>query len=67
MEPTSGGKQLSALRSAADKNLAAVRGGHSLAEAVLHLALTLLGLIRSFHPETLHSLFTPENQRSFPA
>ena len=39
----------SALRSAAGEDLAAVRGGHSLAEAVLFLALTLLGLIGTQH------------------
>ena len=48
----SGGELLSALGSAAGKNLAAVRGGHSLAEAVLHFALTLFGLVRSFHADT---------------
>ena len=40
---------LPALGSAAGKNLAAVSVGHSLSEAVLHLALALFGLIRSFH------------------
>ena len=39
----------SALCSAAGQNLAAVRGRHSLAEAVLFLALTLLGLIGTEH------------------
>ena len=40
---------LSALCSAAGENLAAVSVRHSLAEAVLHFAMTLLGLISSFH------------------
>ena len=40
---------LSALCSAAGENLAAVAIRHSLAEAVLHLALTLFGLVSSFH------------------
>ena len=39
----------SALRSAAGENLAAVRGSHSLAEAVLLLALMLLGLVGTKH------------------
>ena len=42
-------KLLSALCSAAGKNLAAVSVSHSFAEAVLHLAMTLLGLISSLH------------------
>ena len=45
---------LSALRSAAGQHLAAVGGRHSLAEAVLFLALTLLGLV-----STQHVLCTP--------
>ena len=45
----SGAKLCSALRSAAGQNLAAVCGGHSLAEAVLLLALTLLGLVSTQH------------------
>lgn len=48
------GELLSALRSAAGENLAAVCGGHSFAEAVLFLALTLLGLV-----STQHVLCTP--------
>ena len=40
---------LSALCSAAGENLTAVSVRHSLAEAVLHLAMTLLGLISPFH------------------
>ena len=40
---------LSALRSAAGQHLAAVGGRHSLAEAVLFLALKLLGLIGTEH------------------
>ena len=39
----------SALRSAAGQDLAAVRGRHSLAEAMLFLALALLGLIGTEH------------------
>ena len=41
----------SAFCSAAGQDLAAVRGGHSLAEAVLFLALTLLRLIGKKHDE----------------
>ena len=40
---------LSALCSAAGENLTAVSVRHSLAEAVLHLAVALLGLISPFH------------------
>ena len=40
---------LSALCSATGENLTAVSVRHSLAEAVLHLAMTLLGLISPFH------------------
>ena len=43
------GEAGSALCSAAGKDLAAVCGCHSLAEAVLFLALTLLGLISTQH------------------
>ena len=43
------GECLSSLCSASCKHLAAVLGGHSLAEAVLDLSLTLLGLICSDH------------------
>ena len=43
------GELLSALCSATGENLAAVSVCHSLAEAVFHLAMTLLGLIRSLH------------------
>ncbi len=39
----------SALCSAACENLAAVSVSHSFAEAVFHLAMTLLWLISSFH------------------
>ena len=45
----SGAELGSAFRSAAGKDLAAVRGLHSLAEAVLFLALELLGLIGTKH------------------
>ena len=44
----------SALCSAASENLAAVLGGHSCAEAVNLLALTLLGLVGTEH--VLHLL-----------
>ena len=44
----------SALRSAAGQDLAAVRSLHSLAEAVLFLALELLGLVGTKHV-SLHS------------
>ena len=40
---------LAALRTAASQHLAAIFGRHSLAEAMLLAALTLLGLIRSKH------------------
>ena len=43
------GELLSALRSAAGENLAAVSVSHSLAETVFHLAMALLGLVSSFH------------------
>ena len=43
---------LSALRSAAGQNLAAVGSRHSLAEAVLFFALTLLGLVGTEHVRT---------------
>ena len=65
--PRSGGKLLSAFGSAAGKDLASVGSGHSFAEAVLHFALTLFRLIRSFHSEPLHSLFALKNQRYFSA
>ena len=48
---------LAALRSAAGQDLAAVRGGHSLAEAVDFAALTLLGLVGS---ERGHGVAPPE-------
>ena len=48
---------LSALCSAAGKNLAAVSVSHSLAETVLHLAMTLLGLVSSFHSSNLRFTF----------
>lgn len=44
---------LSALCSAASENLAAVSVRHSLAETVLHLSVTFLRLIRSFHVHNL--------------
>ena len=43
------GEASSAFCSAASEDLAAVGGGHSLAEAVLFLALALLGLIGTKH------------------
>ena len=39
----------SALCASSLENLSAVLGSHSLSEAVLHLSLTLLRLICSFH------------------
>ena len=39
----------SALRSSASQNLAAIGSSHSLAETVLHLAMTLLRLISTEH------------------
>jgi len=48
---------LSALCSATGKNLAAVSVSHSLAEAVFHLAMTLLGLVSSFHSANLRFTF----------
>jgi len=53
----------SALRSAAGQNLAAVGGRHSLAEAVLFLALTLLRLIGTQHVGVLLSSFDMLNIR----
>ena len=50
----SGAELCSALCSAASENLAAVSGGHSLAEAVLFLALALLRLVGTKH-NLLHS------------
>ena len=46
---------LSALRSAAGQHLAAVGGRHSFTEAMLHLTMTLLGLIGTEHPMPLLS------------
>ena len=40
---------LSALSASASENLAAVLCSHSLTETVLHLSVTFLGLISSFH------------------
>ena len=52
-------EHLSALCSAAGENLASVAICHSLAETVFHLALTLFGLISSFHryPSISFSIF----------
>ena len=47
---------LPALGSAAREDLAAVGGGHPLAEAVLHLAMAFLGLICPFQISTLRSV-----------
>ena len=46
---TSMGQASAALGAAASQHLTAVSGGHSLAEAVLLGALTLLGLIGTEH------------------
>ena len=54
MQAKSGAELCSALCSAASEDLAAVCGSHSFAEAVLFLALTLLGLV-----STQHVLCTP--------
>ena len=54
MQAKSGAELCSALCSAASEDLAAVCGGHSLAEAVLFFALTLLGLVSTQH-NSLHS------------
>ena len=43
------GQASAALGAAAGQHLTAVSGGHSLAEAVLFLSLTLFGLISSEH------------------
>ena len=43
------GQTSSALRSSTSQNLAAVSSSHSLAETVLHLAMTLLGLVSTEH------------------
>ena len=49
LSATSMGQASAALGAAAGQNLTAVAGGHSLAEAVLLGALTLLRLERSLH------------------
>ena len=54
---------LSALRSAAGQHLAAVGGRHSLAEAVLFLALKLLGLIGTEHGVFLLSIILNSGSR----
>ena len=54
MQAKSGAELCSALCSAASEDLTAVCGGHSLAEAVLFFALTLLGLVGTQH-NVLHS------------
>ena len=43
------GQTSAALSSSASQNLTAVGGSHSLTETVLHLAMTLLGLISTEH------------------
>ena len=43
------GQTSAALSSSASQHLAAVGGSHSLTETVLHLAMTLLGLICTEH------------------
>ena len=43
------GQASAALSSSASQHLAAVGGSHSFAETVLHLAMTLLGLISTEH------------------
>ena len=43
------GQASAALGTTASQHLAAVAGGHSLAEAVLLLTVQLLGLVSSFH------------------
>ena len=57
------GELLSALRSAAGKNLAAVSVSHSFAEAVFHLAMALLGLVSSFHNSNLRFIINHNNQK----
>jgi hypothetical protein len=44
-----------ALCAAASEDLAAIAVSHTLAEAMLSGAMTLLGLIRSFHEKTFLS------------
>ena len=56
-------EMLSALRSAAGQHLAAVGGRHSLAEAVLFLALKLLGLIGTEHGVFLLSIILNSGSR----
>ena len=51
-EHESVGESGSAFRAAAGKDLAAVFGGHSLAETVLLLAVAFLGLIGTNHFRT---------------
>ena len=53
------GKLFSALRSAAGKNFSSVSGRHSLAEPVLHLAMTLFRLISPFQIHNPHSIGSP--------
>ena len=58
------GQAGAALGAAAGQNLAAVAGGHTLAEAVLLGALTLFGLIGTKHGGhllSLESVFVTEN------
>lgn len=50
-------KLLSALCSAAGEYLASVSVRHSFAEAVLHLSVTLLGLVSPFHLSNLRFKF----------
>ena len=52
------GQTSSALRSSTSQNLAAVSSSHSLAETVLHLAMTLLGLISTEHSVLLLSILS---------
>ena len=52
-KPKSVRKLLSALRSAAGKNLASVSVRHSFTETVLHLSVTLFGLISPLHLSNL--------------
>ena len=56
-------EHLSALCSAAGENLASVTVRHSLTEAVLHLALTLFGLVSSFHRLPLHFILSLLRQK----
>ena len=59
MQAKSGAELCSALCSAASEDLAAVCGGHSLAEAVLLGTLALFGLVSADHRGHILSIIFP--------